>query len=160
MSDTVRLFKHPTAPDVWLRPIYYIYGKGHACQLYRYSPDVEPPNWWWDYDGRVDMKDDLQFHQFGEAKDFVSIDLHRDDVEVRAGDPVDVWCYVASGGDGSVSIRWYLTKDEAFKDHDAEAEPFCESEPERVETYEGSNIWWEAVSDKVKKEHEVADGAL
>lgn len=144
---TARLFKHPEAdPDenLWLRPTIYVYGRGHACQIYRKSnPDDDGEViWWWDYDGRVDMKDDVQWHDLNGLE---SIEVPAEQVEVRHGDPTSVWLYIENGGDGSVIPKFFLTPEAAVLALADDEAPFCESDPMEVQTYEGSNVWWQAV---------------
>lgn len=61
--------------------------------------------------------------------------------------PVNVYCFITSGGDGSYRINWRLTEEAAEEaidneeiDGDGDGRWFIE----RVETYIGSNVWKEA----------------
>ena len=59
--------------------------------------------------------------------------------------PVIVYCYVESGGDGSVCLRWFLSEATAEKYGETDEERFDENVRE-VETFEGSKTHQEAVN--------------
>lgn len=61
--------------------------------------------------------------------------------------PVDVYCFITSGGDGSYRINWRLTEEaanEAIDNEEIEGDGDGRWRIEKVETYVGSNVWNEA----------------
>lgn len=67
-----------------------------------------------------------------------------------------VWGSFVNGGDGSVSIRWFLKEVHAQRDQDNMDEGWGETCMEMIETYEGSECHKEAVknSKELDSKHE------
>jgi hypothetical protein len=130
----VRVFNHPEDKTVWLRPVFFADGLW-ACQALKRTRDLymQP------VDDGLSIDDDVEFHDITGLK-FVDVD--RDKVRTRRDGPTHVWLYVSNAGDGSVSLRWFLTEAEALDEIDLDTEPFCESQAHRVETLVGSDVWW------------------
>jgi len=59
-----------------------------------------------------------------------------------------IWYSIQNGGDGSAYPKWFLTEDEA--EYDQESEDWGEPCTGNVETFEGSDIHLEAMSNKNK----------
>lgn len=64
---------------------------------------------------------------------------------------VNVYGRIVDGGDGSFSIHWYLSAAEV-EDAREEDDDYSDSEPEKVQTYVGSNVHNEAVNNREEAE--------
>jgi hypothetical protein len=59
--------------------------------------------------------------------------------------PTTVWYSIRNGGDGSAYPHWFLTEEDAERDQENMDEGWGEPCTGSVETYEGSDIWNEAI---------------
>ena len=65
---------------------------------------------------------------------------------------VNVTSSIQNGGDGSAYNVWFLTEDEAVYDQENQYEGWGEDCTETVETFVGSNIHREAISNSKEQE--------
>jgi len=68
--------------------------------------------------------------------------------------PVTVCGSMHDCGDGSVSIHWFMTEEEATYDQEHLSQGWGEPCTETVQTYEGSKVWFEALDNSREQRQE------
>lgn len=63
---------------------------------------------------------------------------------------ITIWYSVENGGDGSAYPRWFLTEEAAEDDQESDEEGWGESCTGSIETFEGSDVHKEAVSNEAE----------